>query len=106
VSTGSTSIWLTVSFTVERYIAVCHPMRGKMLCTESRARRVTALVYILCFASTLSTPFEWQTVRKPLNPDFNATNLNGTLQEVVSFYLKMIMYCNFKYCAGNIFMKF
>ncbi|KAG8229458.1 hypothetical protein J437_LFUL005563, partial [Ladona fulva] len=58
---SSTSVWLTVSFTVERYIAVCHPMRGKMLCTESRARRVTALVYALCFLATATTPFEWET---------------------------------------------
>jgi hypothetical protein len=85
--TGSTSIWLTVSFTVERYIAVCHPMRGKMLCTESRARRVTVLVYVLCFLSTFSTPFEWQTVRKPIEPAFNVTLANGTVEEVVSSFI-------------------
>lgn len=27
---GSTSVWIIVSFTIERYIAVCHPMRGKV----------------------------------------------------------------------------
>nr|CAD7415857.1 unnamed protein product [Timema poppensis] len=41
------------------YIAVCHPMRGKMLCTESRARKVILVVYIACFLSTVTTPFEW-----------------------------------------------
>lgn len=34
------SIYLTVSFTLERYISVCHPLRGQVLCTESRAKKV------------------------------------------------------------------
>lgn len=36
------SIYLTVSFTIERFIAVCHPIRGQALCTESRAKKVIA----------------------------------------------------------------
>ncbi|XP_046396197.1 FMRFamide receptor isoform X2 [Ischnura elegans] len=67
-ATSSTSVWLTVSFTVERYIAVCHPMKGKVLCTEKRARRVTALVYALCFLTTMSTPFEYEGKMVPVNP--------------------------------------
>lgn len=29
-----------MSFTLERYISVCHPLRGQVLCTESRAKKV------------------------------------------------------------------
>ncbi|CAG0896131.1 unnamed protein product [Darwinula stevensoni] len=56
----NTSVWLTVSFTVERYLALKKPLKGKVWFTESRAKRVIALVYILCFLSILSTPFEWR----------------------------------------------
>uniref|UniRef100_T1JCS4 G-protein coupled receptors family 1 profile domain-containing protein n=1 Tax=Strigamia maritima TaxID=126957 RepID=T1JCS4_STRMM len=56
---SNTSVWLTVSFTLERYIAVCHPIRGKVLCTESRAKFVVIGVFLFCFISTLPTPFEY-----------------------------------------------
>ncbi|GLG95639.1 FMRFamide receptor [Gryllus bimaculatus] len=59
---SSSSVWLTVSFTVERYIAVCHPLRGKVLCTESRARTVIAVVFVACALATITTPFEYKVV--------------------------------------------
>ena len=34
------TIWLTVSFTVERYIAVCHPLKAARMCTIHRAKLV------------------------------------------------------------------
>ena len=37
--------WLTVSVAVERYIAVCHATRAKVMCTVSRARLVSVLVF-------------------------------------------------------------
>ncbi|ODM88627.1 FMRFamide receptor, partial [Orchesella cincta] len=61
-ASSSTSVWLTVSFTVERYIAVCHPMKRKIYCTEMRALGVSILVYVTCFALTATTPFEWRAV--------------------------------------------
>lgn len=57
---GNTSVWLTVSFTIERYIAVCHPIKGKMLCTENRAKTIIAVISILCVISAASTAFEHQ----------------------------------------------
>ncbi|XP_050738833.1 FMRFamide receptor-like isoform X2 [Eriocheir sinensis] len=62
-ASSSTSIWLTVTFTIERYIAVCHPIKGKVFCTESRAKRVIVAVFVLCFSLTASTPHEWVILR-------------------------------------------
>ncbi|XP_070809213.1 thyrotropin-releasing hormone receptor-like [Pituophis catenifer annectens] len=41
------SSWSITAFTVERYIAICHPMKAQTMCTVSRAKRITAFVWIL-----------------------------------------------------------
>ncbi|XP_022256354.1 FMRFamide receptor-like [Limulus polyphemus] len=37
------SVWVTVIVTVERYIAVCHPLKARVFCTKRRA-----FLYIIC----------------------------------------------------------
>jgi len=49
---SNTAVWLTVTFTVERYIGVCHPMRGKVWCTPRRARIV---IVVVCVAAAITT---------------------------------------------------
>ncbi|XP_044126684.1 thyrotropin-releasing hormone receptor-like [Bufo gargarizans] len=34
------------AFTVERYIAICHPMKAQTVCTVSRAKRIIAVVWV------------------------------------------------------------
>ncbi|KAI0208999.1 hypothetical protein LSAT2_006304 [Lamellibrachia satsuma] len=40
--TSFLSVWLVVGFTVERYVAVCHPLRRHDMCTLRRAKMVVA----------------------------------------------------------------
>ncbi|KAH3880124.1 FMRFamide receptor-like [Dreissena polymorpha] len=42
-----TSIWLTLGFTVDRYIMICHPFKAEHLCSVSRARKVIVFIYLL-----------------------------------------------------------
>ncbi|XP_015283646.1 PREDICTED: thyrotropin-releasing hormone receptor-like [Gekko japonicus] len=35
------------AFTVERYIAICHPMKAQAMCTVSRAKRIIAFIWSL-----------------------------------------------------------
>ena len=65
-----------MAFTVERYIAVCHPIRGRVLCTESRAKKVIAAVYVICFSAAISTAFEW-TVVEVTNSTTNITRIQS-----------------------------
>ncbi|XP_013790874.1 FMRFamide receptor-like [Limulus polyphemus] len=78
---SNTSVWLTVTFTIERYIAVCHPIKGKVYCTESRAKKVVITVALICCCLTLPTPFEW-TVIEVTEPLTNKTTVQPTFSEL------------------------
>ena len=43
VNVSSLSI---TAFTVERYIAICHPMRAQTMCTVSRAKRIIVALWL------------------------------------------------------------
>lgn len=51
------SIWSTVPLTVDRYVALCHPLLHRQISYPARTRRIIALVLVLSLASGL--PFFW-----------------------------------------------
>lgn len=44
VDTSSLSI---TAFTIERYVAICHPLRSQTMCTVKRAKRIIAVIWVL-----------------------------------------------------------
>ncbi|RWS09772.1 thyrotropin-releasing hormone receptor-like protein, partial [Dinothrombium tinctorium] len=52
------------SFTIERYIAICHPMRAQQVCTVHRAKRIIAGVWI--FACIYCSPWIFLTKVEPI----------------------------------------
>ncbi|XP_076334895.1 FMRFamide receptor-like [Tachypleus tridentatus] len=77
---SNTSVWLTVTFTVERYFAVCHPIKRRVYCTVSRAQKVVIIVALICCCLTLPTPFEW-TIIEVSDPLTNKTSVQPTFSE-------------------------
>ena len=53
-----TETWLTTLITVDRYIAVCHPLHAQRLCTLSRAYKNMATVIVLAFVFSAPRFFE------------------------------------------------
>ena len=58
------SIWLTLGFTVDRYIMICHPFQGVKFCSRKRAVLVVLGLHILGVMFTLPQFFEKKTVVK------------------------------------------
>ncbi|KAH9404706.1 hypothetical protein TYRP_000534 [Tyrophagus putrescentiae] len=52
------------AFTVERYIAICHPMLAHKLCTVRRAKRI--ILYVWMFATAYCSPWLFLTKVEPL----------------------------------------
>ena len=59
VDTSSLSI---TAFTIERYVAICHPLRSQTMCTVKRAKRIIACIWI--FSILYCSPWLGLTVLK------------------------------------------
>ncbi|EAA01756.2 AGAP001862-PA [Anopheles gambiae str. PEST] len=66
------SVYLTLTVTLERYVAVCHPLRARALCTYGRARLY--VVGILVFSILYNLPRFWEvTLISSTHPDTGLT---------------------------------
>ncbi|CAG5116165.1 unnamed protein product [Candidula unifasciata] len=76
---ANVSVILTVTFTVERYIGVCHPMKGRIICTSQRAKYITAIVSTLAILCTVPEFWEMEVVAV-------YTNLAGRPSYEIGYY--------------------
>ena len=59
---SNTAVWLTVTFTLERFIGIQFPMKGKRLCTCERAKVIVVAVVLAALLLTLPEFFEKKAV--------------------------------------------
>ena len=56
------SVWLTVMLGVERYIAICHPLRAMSICTVKRARFIIVAIFMLSTACRVPNFFRYRII--------------------------------------------
>jgi len=57
------TVYTTVAFTVERYIAVCKPLHAANTCTMSRTKRVIFFIFVASVVYNIPRFFEYQSVK-------------------------------------------
>ena len=53
------SVYLTVTITIERYLAVCYPFKAREFCTRGRARKAIIFVVLFSVAYNIIRFFEY-----------------------------------------------
>ena len=83
------TVWLTVSFTVERYIAVCHPLKAASMCSIPRARLVVLTISVVALLYNVPRWLEYSIIT--YTDPFNQTciTFGGTPLAKDSIYHKI-----------------
>ncbi|XP_064599465.1 uncharacterized protein LOC135466009 [Liolophura sinensis] len=74
----TSSIWITVCLTTERFICVCYPIKAKVICTQRRAKMAVTSVFLLSIFSN-SPYFFVRTPSARIDVDTNATYYESEL---------------------------
>ncbi|XP_030763747.1 FMRFamide receptor [Sitophilus oryzae] len=66
------SVYLTMTVSLERYVAVCHPLRARSLCTYGRAR--IYVIGIVVFSTIYNIPRLWEgKIKAEWSEEYNTT---------------------------------
>ena len=59
---SNSSVWLIVTFTVERWLVISYPLRSRTWCSVDRARKVILAVLFVSFICTSPSIFEMKLI--------------------------------------------
>ena len=87
-----TSTWLTVLLTVDRYIAVCHPLRAQNMCTLAVAKRNMGVLLVAAFVCSFPRFFEYHMKSGDFKPTALLANEGYAIgYGIVTFFVLMYL---------------
>lgn len=99
------SVYLTLTVTLERYVAVCHPLRARSLCTYGRARIYVLLIVVFAVLYNLPRFFEVERVVATV-PHSNVTVYTVSASALRYNPLYVTIYVNWSYLLVMYFVPF
>ncbi|KAH9523660.1 Pyrokinin-1 receptor [Bulinus truncatus] len=66
--TSYASVLTITAFTIDRYVAICHPLRSQALSSLSRAVKIIILIWVVACACALPYPFHTRTFYEMVDP--------------------------------------
>jgi 7 transmembrane receptor (rhodopsin family) len=104
LSAQTASVYLTLTVTLERFVAVCHPLRARALCTYGRAR--IYVVVIIAFAVLYNISRFWEVKVREYPDDEHGTILCLTASELRSNQDYINIYIHWLYLVFIYFIPF
>ncbi|CAL8081173.1 unnamed protein product [Calicophoron daubneyi] len=100
---SNTTTWLTVCFTMERYVAVSFPMLGRRICTQKRARYAVIAISLVSLLFTFPDYLKYRVIiRGNYTTEDNRTVIVYGLEE--SEYLPYLVAFGYDYFNQIIFV--
>ena len=99
------SIYTTVAFTAERYVAVCYPLRAARWCTSQKARRALILIIVSSIVYNLPRWFEYY-AEMIVDPSTNMTNPRTRLTSFGESHVYLHIYFIYMYIPFMLLIPF
>lgn len=99
------SVYLTLTVTLERFVAVCHPLQARSLCTYGRARLYVIL--IIAFSTLYNLPRFWEVgLVEEYSKELNSTIYSVAPTSLRDNHIYISLYIHWLYLIFMYFLPF
>lgn len=99
-------MYLTLTVTLERFVAVCHPLQARSMCTYGRARLYVILIIVFSTLYNLPRFWEVQLVELTYDSKYNTTLYEVSMTQLRDNPVYISIYIHWLYLIFIYFLPF